>query len=69
MLQVTYNADGFLEKNRDPLSGDLVDIVKASSVPTMAGLLQDNVVRSATGTTFIQATHTHTHTHTNILKT
>ena len=40
LMQVTYTVTSFLDKNRDSISEDLLDLIKASQDPFIAGMFE-----------------------------
>ncbi len=46
LWQVMYNCDGFLEKNRDPLSDDILECMRGSKIAFVGGLFKELVSSS-----------------------
>ncbi|WBW75450.1 myosin type V [Schizosaccharomyces osmophilus] len=46
-LDVTYNAEGFIEKNKDTISDELIDLFSESSVPFIKDLVQFRLQQTA----------------------
>lgn len=42
-MKVTYDVEGFSDKNKDTLFGDLVESMQCSSNPFLVGLFPENV--------------------------
>ena len=52
-----YNCDGFLEKNRDPLSDDILECMRSSNLPFVGVLFKEQVWNHRDHSTHISLDH------------